>query len=88
MTDPNSEGDNGRHRSRHDDVSETKEEVDHSTGRTLRREEGHDAVGLRERLKHFTWAWFTCTMSGGGLGIALAEEPYKFRGELQFPLTL
>ncbi|KAF1956213.1 hypothetical protein CC80DRAFT_472942 [Byssothecium circinans] len=39
-----------------------------------------DKVGIRERLKHFTWAWFTSTMSTGGLAIALAETPHKFRG--------
>lgn len=37
-------------------------------------------VGLRERLKHFTWAWFLSTMSTGGFSIALAETPHKFHG--------
>lgn len=38
------------------------------------------SVGLRERVKHFTWAWFLSTMSTGGLSIALAETPHKFHG--------
>jgi hypothetical protein len=38
-------------------------------------------VGVRERVKHFTWAWFLSTMSTGGLSIALAETPHKFRGK-------
>jgi hypothetical protein len=38
------------------------------------------AVGIRERVKHVTWAWFLSTMSTGGLAIALAETPHKFRG--------
>lgn len=38
-------------------------------------------VGLRERVKHFTWAWFLSTMSTGGLAIALAETPHKFHGK-------
>ncbi|KAF2199041.1 hypothetical protein GQ43DRAFT_133210 [Delitschia confertaspora ATCC 74209] len=44
--------------------------------------EGQDQrkVGLRERLKHFTWAWFTGTMSSGGIGILLAQTPHRFRG--------
>ncbi|OAK94324.1 hypothetical protein IQ06DRAFT_298383 [Phaeosphaeriaceae sp. SRC1lsM3a] len=37
-------------------------------------------VGIRQRLKHFTFAWFLCTMSTGGLAIALSETPHKFRG--------
>jgi hypothetical protein len=37
-------------------------------------------IGLRRRLKHFTFAWFLCTMSTGGLSIALTETPHKFRG--------
>jgi hypothetical protein len=37
-------------------------------------------INLRQRLKHFTFAWFLCTMSTGGLSIALAETPHKFRG--------
>ncbi|KAH7413988.1 voltage-dependent anion channel [Phaeosphaeria sp. MPI-PUGE-AT-0046c] len=40
----------------------------------------HSKVGIRQRLKHFTFAWFLCTMSTGGLAIALAETPHKFRG--------
>ncbi|KAH7085883.1 voltage-dependent anion channel [Paraphoma chrysanthemicola] len=37
-------------------------------------------VGIKQRLKHFTFAWFLSTMSTGGLAIALAETPHKFRG--------
>ncbi|UPX10680.1 uncharacterized protein EKO05_0001323 [Ascochyta rabiei] len=37
-------------------------------------------VGMRERVKHITWAWFLSTMSTGGLTIALAETPHKFTG--------
>ncbi|KAH6614889.1 C4-dicarboxylate transporter/malic acid transport protein-like protein [Boeremia exigua] len=38
------------------------------------------AVGIRARVKHVTWAWFLSTMSTGGLSIALAETPHRFRG--------
>lgn len=37
-------------------------------------------ISLRQRLKHFTFAWFLCTMSTGGLSIALALTPHKFHG--------
>lgn len=40
-------------------------------------------VGIRRRVKHFTWAWFLSTMSTGGLSIALAETPHKFHGMRQ-----
>lgn len=47
---------------------------------------GGDKIGLRERLKHFTWPWFIATMSTGGLGILLAETPHRFRGKSHIPL--
>ncbi|KAL5115213.1 hypothetical protein ACEQ8H_006887 [Pleosporales sp. CAS-2024a] len=37
-------------------------------------------VGIRERIQHFTFAWFLCTMSTGGLSIALSETPHQFHG--------
>jgi hypothetical protein len=39
-----------------------------------------DKMSIRKRLKHFTWAWFLSTMSTGGLAIAIAETPHRFRG--------
>lgn len=38
------------------------------------------AVSWRERLHHFTWAWFTLTMSTGGIALLLAVTPHRFRG--------
>ena len=37
-------------------------------------------IGLRSRLKHFTFAWFLSTMSTGGLALAIAETPHQFPG--------
>lgn len=45
------------------------------------------AIGVRERVKHVTWAWFLSTMSTGGLSIALAETPHKFRGTHYYKLS-
>jgi len=42
--------------------------------------QNHGKVGLRGRLKHFTWAWFTATMSSGGISILLGETPHRFHG--------
>lgn len=38
------------------------------------------AISLRERLHHFTWAWFTLTMSTGGIALLLAVTPHTFSG--------
>ncbi|RYO06394.1 hypothetical protein AA0121_g12115 [Alternaria tenuissima] len=37
-------------------------------------------IGIRKRLKHFTFAWFLSTMSTGGLALALADTPHQFPG--------
>ncbi|KAF2706818.1 hypothetical protein K504DRAFT_437749 [Pleomassaria siparia CBS 279.74] len=37
-------------------------------------------IAWRGRVVHTTWAWFTCTMSTGGLSIALAKTPHRFPG--------
>ncbi|KAL4784678.1 voltage-dependent anion channel [Aspergillus varians] len=37
-------------------------------------------VSLRERLRHFTWAWYTLTMSTGGLALLVANQPFPFKG--------
>lgn len=34
----------------------------------------------RERLSHFTWSWFECTMSTGALATLLSQQPYTFHG--------
>ncbi|RHZ61162.1 tellurite-resistance/dicarboxylate transporter family protein [Aspergillus thermomutatus] len=37
-------------------------------------------LSIRERLRHFTWAWYTLTMSTGGLALLIASQPYTFKG--------
>ncbi|KAJ6258839.1 hypothetical protein Dda_6894 [Drechslerella dactyloides] len=35
---------------------------------------------LRQRLQHFTWAWFTLSMSTGGISLLLFALPFQFPG--------
>ena len=39
-------------------------------------------VSFLDRIEHFTWAWFTLTMSTGGLALLLGAQPHTFRGLL------
>ncbi|KNG51721.1 malic acid transporter [Stemphylium lycopersici] len=39
-----------------------------------------EEVGLRDRLAHFTWPWFACTMSTGALAVVLGNTPNTFTG--------
>lgn len=38
------------------------------------------SISFRERLRHFTFAWYTVTMSTGGIALALGLTPHRFRG--------
>jgi C4-dicarboxylate transporter/malic acid transport protein len=40
----------------------------------------HGDVHLRDRIHHFTLAWFTCTMSTGGIALLLSQTPHRFNG--------
>ncbi|KAH8674309.1 malic acid transport protein [Xylariales sp. PMI_506] len=35
---------------------------------------------LRQRLHHFTWAWYTFPMSTGGLSLLIFAQPHQFPG--------
>ncbi|KAG5986408.1 hypothetical protein E4U52_000271 [Claviceps spartinae] len=37
-------------------------------------------IGLKQRLHHFTWAWYTLPMSTGGLALLIRSQPYRFPG--------
>lgn len=37
-------------------------------------------LGLKQRLHHFTWAWYTLSMSTGGLALLIASQRKTFNG--------
>jgi len=45
-------------------------------------EHSHHAqhISIRDRLCHFTWAWFEVTMSTGAIAVLLGQQPYTFHG--------
>lgn len=45
-------------------------------------------LSIRERLRHFTWAWYTLTMSTGGLALLIANQPYTFPGLRYIGMTI
>lgn len=42
--------------------------------------EHHNPIPLSERISHFSWAWFECTMSTGALATLLGQQPNTFPG--------
>ncbi|KAL2020036.1 hypothetical protein VTK56DRAFT_8939 [Thermocarpiscus australiensis] len=44
-------------------------------------------LGIRDRLAHFTWAWYTLTMSTGGLSLLIHAQPHQFPGLRQIGLA-
>jgi tellurite resistance protein TehA-like permease len=62
-----------------------KKSLETETSKESEANKSHDATaraGVRERLKQFTWAWFSMTMSTGALAAVLYNTPNRFSGLL------
>src|SRR4051812_30956120 len=54
---------------------------DHSTPNgTMHLHRPQKYIPLNERLNHFTWSWFECTMSTGAIATLLGQQPFGFTG--------
>ncbi|KAJ4379633.1 hypothetical protein N0V86_004815 [Didymella sp. IMI 355093] len=49
-------------------------------GREDEKDKPPEFVGLRDRVAHFTWPWFSATMSTGALAVVLGNTPNSFTG--------
>lgn len=39
-----------------------------------------DSASFKDRIAHFTWPWFACTMSTGAVAVVLGQTPNQFDG--------
>ncbi|KAL2203396.1 hypothetical protein CC79DRAFT_1314358 [Sarocladium strictum] len=54
-------------------------DVDHSQHVDIN-DPNRPKLPLRQRLHHFTWAWYTLAMSTGGLSLLIFAQPHQFPG--------
>ncbi|CAK3788106.1 malic acid transport [Lecanosticta acicola] len=66
---------------------EAEEEAEEEEAKRPETDDTHDTsanawnkVGLRDRIRHLTWANFTFPMSTGGIALLLTATPHRFRG--------
>ncbi|KAH6883972.1 C4-dicarboxylate transporter/malic acid transporter [Thelonectria olida] len=45
-------------------------------------------MALKQRLHHFTWAWYTFPMSTGGLSLLIFAQPHQFPGLRQVGMAV
>lgn len=53
---------------------------DHNSKLPHKKDPNQPYMTFGERLKHFTWAWYTLTMATGGLATLISIQPHAFPG--------
>ncbi|GKT41052.1 malic acid transport protein [Colletotrichum spaethianum] len=53
---------------------------DHGHGHIDINDPNRPRMAFKARLHHFTWAWYTLTMSTGGLSLLIFAQPHQFPG--------
>ncbi|KAJ4990225.1 C4-dicarboxylate transporter/malic acid transporter [Stagonosporopsis vannaccii] len=53
---------------------------DHTSKLPHRKDPNQPYMSFGERLRHFTWAWYTLTMATGGIATLISVQPHAFPG--------
>ncbi|KAI1844431.1 hypothetical protein JX265_010075 [Neoarthrinium moseri] len=70
----------------HDGMEKHDIEHGHGHGHIDINDPNRPRIKLRQRLHHFTWAWYTFPMSTGGLSLLIFAQPHQFPGLRQIGL--
>jgi C4-dicarboxylate transporter/malic acid transport protein len=62
------------------DLEKQKEEMHAEPHDPHKKDPNQPFMPFGQRIKHFTWAWYTLTMSTGGLSTLLSIQPHAFPG--------
>lgn len=65
---------------KHDDGHGHGSGWDHNSKLPHRKDPNQPYMPFNERLRHFTWAWYTLTMATGGIATLVAVQPHAFPG--------
>lgn len=64
---------------KHDDHGHTSG-WDHNSKLPHRKDPNQPYMTFSDRLRHFTWAWYTLTMATGGIATLISVQPHAFPG--------
>lgn len=64
------------------------DDSDHHGGGVDMFDPNRPKMPLKQRLHHFTWAWYTLTMSTGGLSLLIFAQPHQFPGLRQIGMVV
>jgi tellurite resistance protein TehA-like permease len=62
------------------DLEKQKQEVHAVPHDPHKKDPNQPYLPFSQRLKHFTWAWYTLTMSTGGVATLISIQPHQFPG--------